>query len=203
MLYKVQSTIKDQALLNQKRTLLCQIAAKKFLEKGYERTTMPDIADAAGISIGSIYRYIGKKEDILTLLLQYMCKLVNDELAPVSLLELEPEEKLNMLFSKYCNISDKYRRYFVVAIRENRSMNTSQRQVLWEIENSITSCFTRTINEGSAKGIFDSSLDEFFAYNLLILGQQWTMRNYHYKDLSLEDFIDRQLEIIKSCLSPQ
>lgn len=203
MLYKVQSTIKDQALLNQKRTLLCQIAAKKFLEKGYERTTMPDIADAAGISIGSIYRYIGKKEDILTLLLQYMCKLVNDELAPVSLLELEPEEKLNMLFSKYCNISDKYRRYFVVAIRENRSMNTSQRQVLWEIENSITSCFTRTINEGSAKGIFDSSLDEFFAYNLLIFGQQWTMRNYHYKDLSLEDFIDRQLEIIKSCLSPQ
>lgn len=197
-LEEVQTTIKDTELLNKRRASLCKAAAKEFLKKGYERTTIQDIAEAAKLSVGSIYRYVGKKEDIFTLLLQYIWKIVDDELVPLSFLDLPPVEKLEILFDKYCRMIDEYRRYFVVTIRDNRSMDDAQRAVLWEMENTIIGCFSRVIDEGISNGTFKESLDSFFSYNLLILGQQWTMRNYHYKGIVLDEFIDKQMKIINS-----
>jgi hypothetical protein len=41
-----------------------QAALKVFAEKGYENTKVSDISDQAKVSIGNIYRYYKKKEDI-------------------------------------------------------------------------------------------------------------------------------------------
>lgn len=196
----VQTSIKDLELLNHKRDMLCNASAKIFFEKGYERTTIQDIANAAGISVGSIYRYIGKKEDILTLLLQNAWHIINRELVPLSLAEIPPDDKLKRLFEKYCKMIHTHKYYFVVAIKENRSMDKAQRDVFKMLENTITKCFVRAIDDGVNKLVFDLAADEFFAYNLLILGQQWTMRNYHYKGMSIDEFIDKQLKIIETVL---
>lgn len=197
MLCEVQSSIKDQDLLSQKRAILADAAAKKFFKKGYERTTIQDIAEASGMSVGSIYRYIGKKEDIFTLMLDSVIQIVNKDLVPLKNLRMEPEAKLKVIFEKYCEIVNSYSKYFVIIIRENRSMDTHQREVIRSLEGTITACFMCAINDGVEKQVFTSLADEFWAYNLLVLGQQWTMRKYHYKDLSLDDFIMKQTVIIE------
>jgi len=47
------------------RDRLVQESARLFMEHGYERTTMRNIAQAAGIKLGSIAYYFRSKEDIL------------------------------------------------------------------------------------------------------------------------------------------
>lgn len=46
-------------------------AAKVFAEKGFDETSVQDIADHAGIAKGTIYYYINKKEDLLLSLIKF------------------------------------------------------------------------------------------------------------------------------------
>jgi AcrR family transcriptional regulator len=47
------------------RTRILDEAARLFLARGYEGTTLRDIADAAGVKAGSIYYHFDSKEDLL------------------------------------------------------------------------------------------------------------------------------------------
>jgi AcrR family transcriptional regulator len=49
---------------------ILEAAARVFHEKGYESTSIQDIADAVGILKGSLYYYITSKEDLLYEILQ-------------------------------------------------------------------------------------------------------------------------------------
>lgn len=40
-------------------------AAKLFFERGYDATTLRQVASAAGLKVGSLYNHIGSKEDLL------------------------------------------------------------------------------------------------------------------------------------------
>ncbi|GIH65098.1 MULTISPECIES: TetR/AcrR family transcriptional regulator [Microbispora] len=44
---------------------IAEVAMELFLEKGFEATTIDDIAAAAGISRRSFFRYFGTKEDVV------------------------------------------------------------------------------------------------------------------------------------------
>ncbi|WEB39398.1 TetR/AcrR family transcriptional regulator [Streptomyces yunnanensis] len=48
------------------RMEIAETAAALFSERGYEATTVEDIASAAGISLRTFYRYCAAKEDALT-----------------------------------------------------------------------------------------------------------------------------------------
>ena len=50
---------------NSAKGRLLIIAAKLFNQKGYERTTVRDLANAAGIQSGSLFHHFKTKEDIL------------------------------------------------------------------------------------------------------------------------------------------
>lgn len=62
-------TTSDQKLWDRTRQAVhaevAQTAMKLFLERGFEETTIDDIAAAAGISRRSFFRYFGTKEDIV------------------------------------------------------------------------------------------------------------------------------------------
>lgn len=53
--YNAQATIES----------ILDVAAKLFLEKGFEKTSMQDIVEAAGISKGAIYHHFASKEEII------------------------------------------------------------------------------------------------------------------------------------------
>ena len=48
-----------------RREEVLETAARVFREKGYESTSIQDIADAVGILKGSLYYYMDSKEDLL------------------------------------------------------------------------------------------------------------------------------------------
>ncbi|WP_433251390.1 TetR family transcriptional regulator [Actinomadura nitritigenes] len=47
------------------RTELAELALRLFVERGYEETTVDDIATAAGLSKRSFFRYFPSKEDVV------------------------------------------------------------------------------------------------------------------------------------------
>ena len=65
---EIRTYSNDKELVGQRRYYIAEQAVKVFQDKGYERTTMRDIGKACGMAPGSLYHYIGAKDDILHLI---------------------------------------------------------------------------------------------------------------------------------------
>ena len=65
---KKQTELTDKAKKTRQR--IFEIAIEQFVERGYEETTMRDIAKAAECSLGLAYRYFDSKEAIVLMLWQ-------------------------------------------------------------------------------------------------------------------------------------
>ena len=67
---RVRALSKNRKLVRQQRQHIVEAAFQVFAERGYEKTTVREIAAKAGMTPGNIYRYVGSKDDILHLLCQ-------------------------------------------------------------------------------------------------------------------------------------
>src|SRR5438128_2242521 len=52
------------SLMERKRALIVAAAQQAFLDKGYAESSMGRIADAAGVSIKTVYRHFENKDDL-------------------------------------------------------------------------------------------------------------------------------------------
>lgn len=69
-----------------------------FAEKGYETTTLQDVADAVGISRSALYHYVSSKEDLLKMLVENIGLELADALTELrARTDISPEAKLREL----------------------------------------------------------------------------------------------------------
>jgi AcrR family transcriptional regulator len=52
------------------RERIIQAAHDVFLDRGYQRTTMADVAEAAGVSLGAVYQYFRDRGDLVAAIVQ-------------------------------------------------------------------------------------------------------------------------------------
>jgi AcrR family transcriptional regulator len=63
------------------RDALTRVALQLFAERGYDETTLAEIAEAAGVSTRTIFAYFPSKEDILFSTVETMCDSLGQALA--------------------------------------------------------------------------------------------------------------------------
>lgn len=76
------------------RGRLLDHAARLFRQKGYERTTVRDIASAVGIQSGSIFHHFSSKEDILKAVMSEALVYFTEQLRDAIETSKEPRSKL-------------------------------------------------------------------------------------------------------------
>ncbi|MDE7547258.1 helix-turn-helix domain containing protein [Acetobacter fabarum] len=78
---------------------LLAAASDIMAERGYEATTMAEIAARAGVKIGSLYRFFPNKEAIATALLQHHTAIMHEEYEALAAraADLSPEELADIL----------------------------------------------------------------------------------------------------------
>ena len=64
---EVATQIKNKELVKERRRQIVDAAVPLFIERGYHKTTTRALAQATGLSIGSMYEYITTKDDVLYL----------------------------------------------------------------------------------------------------------------------------------------
>jgi TetR/AcrR family transcriptional regulator, cholesterol catabolism regulator len=58
---QVPTQVKDPQLVQRRRRQLVDAAVRLFIDQGFHKTTTRQMAQAAGISIGSLYEYVSCK----------------------------------------------------------------------------------------------------------------------------------------------
>ncbi|MCA1054441.1 TetR/AcrR family transcriptional regulator [Rossellomorea aquimaris] len=80
-----------------------KVALSLFGQKGYEETSLHDIASAVGIKKPSIYNHFAGKEDIFTAVLEDLLITETTAYGELKLRKDEPAENLKRLFDLFCS----------------------------------------------------------------------------------------------------
>jgi len=84
------------------------VARAEFGRKGYEVTTIRDIAAAAGLGTGTVYRLIGSKDELLASIMESFGKKAGGGFASVLRTDATPVEKLDALSWVNINALDQF-----------------------------------------------------------------------------------------------
>ena len=101
-----------------RRKAIVQAAVEVFFEKGYHVSRIVDVAEAAGVSHGTIYNYVSCKEDLLYLVCEEHFRGYEEIVGGAIAKARSPREKLEALLRATIEVVFKYRKNFVVMLRE-------------------------------------------------------------------------------------
>jgi len=75
---QVKTRVKNPKLIDLRRRQIIKGAIQVFTAKGFHAATVREIADSAGLTMGSLYNYIRSKEDIIYMVYDYITKILKD-----------------------------------------------------------------------------------------------------------------------------
>jgi TetR/AcrR family fatty acid metabolism transcriptional regulator len=90
---------RKENITKQRKQQIFDASLKVFSKKGFDQTTIPDIAEEAGVAVGTIYNYYQSKHDLLLSIIKSY--IVTESL--LSLLEQPPQTDAPSFFSSLIN----------------------------------------------------------------------------------------------------
>src|SRR6185369_13307113 len=127
MTKKVPTTIKDQELVAQRRGEIIDVATRLFLERGFHKTSIRDIARACPFNLASLYMYVSSKEDILFLVAQQLMEEKAKAMESVAISPNDPAGSLRKALAAYCRIVHRYRPHIRLLYRELDVLSPARR----------------------------------------------------------------------------
>ncbi|HTH07058.1 MAG TPA: helix-turn-helix domain-containing protein, partial [Ilumatobacteraceae bacterium] len=109
--WKVEHTEGDD-----RGAVLRAAARSEFGRRGYEATTIRDIAAATGVSTGSVYRLVGSKEELLVSVMQSFAATVTESWSAVLESNATAVEKLDALMWVNINVLDRFTEEFRIQL---------------------------------------------------------------------------------------
>ena len=91
---EIKTKIKNPKLIDLRRKQIIDGAIKVFSAKGFPNATVREIAEAAGLTMGTLYNYIRSKEDIIYIVYDYITKILREEMRKAIAGVTDPEERL-------------------------------------------------------------------------------------------------------------
>ena len=88
---------KVAGLADQRRTQIIEAAFRVLTERGYEGTSIAEIAQEAGIGQGTVYRYVSSKRELLDHVFDWAVERLFHSVDPYSILEDEPTSPTELL----------------------------------------------------------------------------------------------------------
>ncbi len=196
--HEVKSSVKDEGLIEKRREQMIKGAVKLFKEKGFHRATTREIAKAAGFSIGTLYEYIGTKEDVLYLVCDNIYNEVN---ARLSLLTTDDGTltSLKSAISTYYRLIDDMSDEFVVMYQESKSLPKNALQYVFEKEMKMVALFENILSACVKSGELRIAEKDIttVAHHVVVQGQMWAFRRWALRQHhTIDEYIRIQTDLI-------
>lgn len=135
------------------------VAARIFHEKGYEATSIQDIADALGMLKGSVYYYINSKEDLLYSLVEQVHRSELERLHEVLAEGGDPVRQLRDLVETHVLANLENHVISAVFHHDFRSLSEPRRSAIIEERDKVEHGMRDIIRRGQDLGVFRTDAD--------------------------------------------
>ncbi|HEX9980394.1 MAG TPA: TetR family transcriptional regulator [Flavobacterium sp.] len=144
---------------NDKKNQILQVAERLFAEKGFDGTSIRNIAKEAGINIAMVSYYFGSKEKMLESLIISRASDLKIQLENLLREDLSPLEKINRLVELYITRISKNRSIYQIVHQEISSGRSINFGTFTDVKKSNLESLEKIINEGQDKGIFTRNVN--------------------------------------------
>lgn len=154
--HKVVGTqIKNSELVQKKRLQIAMGASKLFIKKGYSQASIRDISKVTGLTIGNLYDYITRKEDVLFLVFDVFHSIWTNRLEEEGVFEIEdPVKQLETAIQKMVELVTSHRDMVLLMYTETKLLPKEFMKMILEKESGLVDCFERILKRGVEKGVF-------------------------------------------------
>lgn len=153
-------------------------AARIFHEKGYEATSIQDIADAVGILKGSLYYYINSKEDLLFDVIKAAHDQGLKDVQEWGVSDDPPAEKLSSAIKLHV-VSNLSRLVEVgVFFHDFRSLSPERREAIVADRDFYDHQLRQVVIDGQESGVFDPTQDPKLVVMAILGMMNWVYQWY-------------------------
>ncbi len=163
----IKTKIKNVELVEQKHLQIVEAASRLFSEKGYNKTSLRDIAEESGINLSYIYKYISKKDDILYLFYQYITRKIDNLIKAAGKKKFKnPVEELRFTLTVLYNGLKEMNEEALTMYTESRHLEKDSLLAVLIEESKFVASIENQIQKGVSKGYFQTS-DSFITSNII------------------------------------
>ncbi len=167
---------------SEKQNQILLTAEKLFANKGYDGTSIRDIAEEAGINIAMISYYFGSKEKLMQALFEERTSHI--KLRIESLLkntELTPFQKIEVLINDHVQKAVERQQFYKVMLCEQLlNKNPEISKLLLELKKQNADYMAELIKEGQKKGEFKKNVDVVLTMNTMTGVIMQTLMNQEF-----------------------
>lgn len=161
-----------------RRQELIDAAARIFQDKGYEATSIQDVADALGILKGSVYYYIDSKEDLLFAAIQEVHESALANTAKIKQLDEDPLTLIRLFIESHVkHVSDNLVKA-TVFFHDFRSLDRERHDYIVKERDSYDLFLRDLISRGQRNGSICKDIDPKIATLALLGMMNWIYQWY-------------------------
>jgi len=135
--------------------------------KGYEATSMNDIADAAGLTKAGIYHYIRGKEELLFAIMSYAMDMVDEDVISPARKIADTEERLRTIVERHARRILEVGGAVTILLEEMYALTPAHRRTIRSRKRAYFSLIRQTLEQLSAEGKLRSIDPTVATFNLL------------------------------------
>lgn len=141
-----------------KRNDILRLAAKLFDERGYQHTSMEDVAEAVGLRKPSLYHYYRSKDDILFFIHEQLAdQLLSRQQRRQARPRLPADQELREIMGDLFEVLGEFPHHFRVFFESHRELEGDNARVVTDKRNAFRSvveqAVQRAINEGAFRPV--------------------------------------------------
>jgi AcrR family transcriptional regulator len=159
-----------------RRDQLLRVSARLFREKGYDATSVRDIAAATGMQSGSWVYHFRTKQDILAAVMEEGLARALERIESIAKLELEPRDKFRVLVHTHLeNLLGPGQDYIPVLLYEARALEPAQRPRVIAPQKRYEQAWSDVIAELQSRGdwILPTRVDRLLMFGALNWIAHW------------------------------
>jgi AcrR family transcriptional regulator len=193
----IHTAAKNADLIQKKHQQIVDGACQLFFEKGYHPTTIRDIAQACGMSMGQLYHYISSKDDVLYLVHRHMQNIWCEYLKDSDYEEAkDPVQRLLGALHRTLKFMTENRRLMQFIYSESKYLDKKHLQAVLDIDKkNVIGFWRKMLSEVNHKKAIKGDLNflaSLISYLLVFLSLRgWTLRGMSLKqeEAFIIDFI--------------
>jgi len=164
----------------ERRRQLVALSTRGIFEQGYDKFSVNDLAAAAGLSVGGLYRYISTKSDLLVMACEDIYGGLYEALVQAARESSGSETQLRTAFSLYLASCEAAKDQVLLLYREYQHLPRAEQGRYKDREARIADFFSEVITAGQRSGEFAEADAKTVAQDMVLLGhlpalKSWTL----------------------------